>query len=187
MKTSDSIKAIVPALLNAQRQIIGAKKESENPYFKSKYADLPSVIEACKGALNDNEITVLQPINGSVVETILIHVSGEWISSETNIVCKAPNDPQAYGSAITYARRYGLQSMVLMPAEDDDGEGAMNRNEQKKMEETVARALSKISVAKTIDEIQKIESYAKTLSLSSEQFQKIHEAANSQADKLNAK
>lgn len=127
MKTSESIKTIIPALLRAQKRIEGAEKNAQNPYFKSKYADLPAVIEACKSALNENDIVALQPIQGGCVETILIHSSGEWLSSETNIVCKAQNDPQAYGSAITYARRYGLQSFVLMPAEDDDSELAMNR------------------------------------------------------------
>ncbi len=130
MKQSESIAKITPALLVAQKKITVAIKDSENPFFKSKYADLPAVIDACKSALNDSDIIALQPIQGDKVETILIHSSGEWLSSETNIVCKAQNDPQAYGSAITYARRYGLQSFMLIPAEDDDAEGAMDRKKK---------------------------------------------------------
>lgn len=121
MKTSESIAKITPAFLSAQKKITVALKKSTNPYFKSKYADLTSVMEACKKDLNANDIVVLQPINGMEVETILVHSSGEWFSSTTPIVCKAQNDPQALGSAISYARRYGLQSMVFIPADDDDG------------------------------------------------------------------
>lgn len=127
MKTSPTITKITPAFLTAQKKIEAVKKEAENPFFKSRYADLPSVITACKKQLNDNGIAVLQPVIGDFVETRLVHESGEWFSSKTRIVCAKPNDPQAYGSAVTYARRYGLQSMVFMSAEDDDGEEAMNR------------------------------------------------------------
>jgi hypothetical protein len=121
MKTSETIKIISPALLKAQKTIGAAKKGATNPFFHSTYADLGSVMEACKEHLNENGVTILQPIVNMVVETILLHESGEWISSETPIVCKEANNPQALGSAITYARRYGLQSMVFIPAEDDDG------------------------------------------------------------------
>ena len=127
MKTSKSIKTITPAFLKAQSQIEKVKKTSRNPFFKSSYADLSSVIGACKKTLNDNKIAVLQPIVNDVVETILLHESGEWFKSKTKIVVKELNNPQAYGSAITYARRYGLQSMVLLSADDDDGETAMVR------------------------------------------------------------
>lgn len=128
MRTSENITNISAALLSAQKKIEAVKKGAVNPYFKSTYADLPSVMEACKKPLNDNGVVILQPIIGDFVETRLIHAdSGEWMSSRTRIVCKTDNDPQAYGSAITYARRYGLQSMVFLSAEDDDGEGAMNR------------------------------------------------------------
>ena len=121
MNTSKSINQIVPALLSAQKVIGSAKKGASNPFFKSKYADLGSVMEACKEALNENGITILQPVSGWMLETILLHESGEWMSSETPVVCASVTDPQKMGSAITYARRYGLQSMVFIPAEDDDG------------------------------------------------------------------
>jgi hypothetical protein len=132
MKTSESIKNIAVALLASQKLMGGAKKGASNPYFKSKYADLGSVLEACKELLNEAGVAILQPHSNrdgkNFVETILLHAaSGEWISSETEVVCSKQNDPQALGSAITYARRYGLQSLLSMPAEDDDGEGAMSR------------------------------------------------------------
>ena len=128
MKTSDDIKQITGALLKAQMDMQGAKKGNTNPFFKSAYADLPTVMEVCKTPLNNNGILILQPVVNDVVETYLIHASGEWMCSETRIVCKESNNPQAYGSAITYARRYGLQSMLFIPAEDDDGEGATDHN-----------------------------------------------------------
>ena len=124
MKTSDTITKIIPALLECQKKIETVTKGAENPFFKSKYADINSLIEACKTILNNNGIIVLQPVNGDRVETNLIHTSGEWISSSTKIVSKTENNPQDQGSAITYARRYGLQSMLFMMAEDDDGEKA---------------------------------------------------------------
>lgn len=124
MKTSESIVKIATALLKAQKATGAAKKGASNPFYKSTYADLGEVMKACKEHLNENGITVLQPIMNTVVETILLHESGEWMSSETPIVCSAQNDPQKLGSAISYARRYGLQSMVFIPAEDDDGNSA---------------------------------------------------------------
>lgn len=131
MKSSESIVKITVALLKAQKSMGGAVKDSKNPYFKSNYADYGSVLEASKNPLNDNGILVLQPHTNrdgkNFVETLLVHESGEWLSSETEVVCAKQNDPQALGSAITYARRYGLQSFLSMPTADDDGEAAMFR------------------------------------------------------------
>lgn len=124
MKTSESIKEITKALLTAQKKIGAAKKSGKNPHFQSTFSNLVDIMEACKDELNANGIMVLQPVMNNVLETMLIHETGEWMSSETPIVCKAPNDPQALGSAITYARRYGLGSMLFIPAEDDDAESA---------------------------------------------------------------
>lgn len=131
MKRSESIVKIAPALLKAQKLMGGAKKDASNPYFKSKYADLGAVLEACKELLNENDVVILQPHfsdeGKKFVETIFLHSSGEWVSSDTEIVVSKENDPQAQGSAITYARRYGLQSLISMPAEDDDGNAASNK------------------------------------------------------------
>ena len=156
MKTSESITNIITALLKAQKSMGAAKKEATNPYFHSSYADLGSVMEACKSQLNENDIVILQPIMGMMVETVLLHISGEWMSSETPIEQKEEHNPQALGSAITYARRYGLQSMVFIPAEDDDGNTA---NQHKKSETpTEARIIKGSSMPATSKQIGMIAS-----------------------------
>jgi len=136
MKTSETIKAIAPALLAAQKQIGAAVKDAANPFFKSKYADLEAVIEAVKGPLNENGISFLQAVdsdNGSAhIETVLLHESGEFVSSSTPVYCKEPNNPQALGSGITYAKRYGLQAILGLPTTEDDGNAAAKPREQPK-------------------------------------------------------
>lgn len=131
LQTSNSIVKISAALNKAQRNIGSATKGSANPFFKSKYADLGSVMEACKEALNDQGISVLQPVvsdaTGDYVETMLLHESGEFLASRMKLLVAKPN-MQEFGSAVSYARRYGLQSMVFIPAEDDDGEKSMRRS-----------------------------------------------------------
>lgn len=133
MKSSETLVKLGPALVKAQRAMSIAKKDSANPFFKSKYADLNAIREAVLPALNENGISVLQittPIDGRpFVRTTLLHESGEFICSDTEILAVKANDPQALGSAISYARRYGLQAMLCVGAEDDDGESAMSRPE----------------------------------------------------------
>jgi hypothetical protein len=128
MNFSKSIIKISPALLASQKKIGAVKKGSTNPFFHSKYADLGAVMEACKDILNENDITILQPVgsdeNGVYVETVLLHSSGEFVSDKMRIAPKSETSPQDQGSAISYARRYSLQSMVFIPAEDDDAERA---------------------------------------------------------------
>ncbi len=127
MNKSESIKEIATALNKAQNEMSGAIKDSDNPFFKSSYADLGSVVKAIKQSFFDNGLSYSQfPIfrDGLVgVETILMHVSGEWMSSELLLPMKK-QDPQAAGSAITYARRYALQAVAGIPSEDDDGNSA---------------------------------------------------------------
>ena len=128
MKTSQTITKISTALLKAQSEMGTATKDAANPFFKSKYADLNAIREACMPALLANQITLLQPtisIDGrNYVETILIHESGEWLSCETEIIYSKVNDAQSQGSGITYARRYGMQSFLNVGADDDDGNKA---------------------------------------------------------------
>lgn len=132
MNKSESIAKIASALVKAQSEMGNAVKDSRNPFFKSSYADLNSVREACIPALNKHGVSVLQPtsvIEGKLyVETLLLHESGEYISGMYEVVVGKQNDPQALGAAISYSRRYGLQSMVNIGAADDDGESAVNRN-----------------------------------------------------------
>ena len=133
------MKLIATALIDAQKEMGNAIKDAKNPFFKSSYADLNSVREACMPALNRHGIAVLQPtihIDGkNFVKTLLLHESGEYIESFTEIIYNKVNDAQAQGSGISYARRYGLQSLVCIGAEDDDGNKAV---EQKKQPETLA-------------------------------------------------
>lgn len=127
MNCSATIKELALALHKAQTKIKAALKDSTNPHFRSKYADLSSVVEAVKAPLNAEGIVFLQGVsgveNGVAVETMLLHVSGEWMSSTLEIPA-SKHDAQGYGSAITYGRRYGLQAMCGVPAEDDDGNAA---------------------------------------------------------------
>lgn len=128
METSLTITKISAALLKAQSKMGAAKKDSSNPFFKSKYADLNSIREACIPILNENGITAIQPMvnkdGKNFINTILLHESGEFLSGVTEIVYKDQGNAQAQGSGITYARRYGLQSFVNIGSEDDDGNKA---------------------------------------------------------------
>jgi len=132
MEKSESISKIAPALVKAQSEMSNAVKDSKNPFFKSAYADLNSVREACIPALNANGITVLQPtiyVDGKpFVQTLLLHTSGEYIASVTEIISDKANNAQSHGSGVTYARRYGLQSMCNIGSEDDDGNAASGNN-----------------------------------------------------------
>lgn len=128
MRTSESMSAIAPALLKAQQAIRFAAKDSKNPHFKNEYASLPSVIDAVKVALNDNGIVFIQSTSPSEagflsLTTRLMHESGEWIE-DTASVPLPKNDPQGYGSAVTYARRYSLSAMLGLYQDDDDGNAA---------------------------------------------------------------
>lgn len=128
---SATIGKLAEALCKAQASMNGAVKDSANPFYKSKYADLASVWDACRGPLSSNGLAVIQTTvpsaNGKVgVETILAHQSGEWISGLLEMT-PVKADPQGVGSAITYARRYGLQAIVGIAPEDDDGNAASGK------------------------------------------------------------
>lgn len=132
MRQSESITSLAAALVKAQSEMGGAVKDSANPFFKSKYADLTSVVRAIKEPFAKHGLAYTQfPIrddNGVGVVTRLIHESGEWLEGEY-ILPMVKQDPQAAGSAITYARRYALQAMAGIPTADDDAESAMIRGE----------------------------------------------------------
>lgn len=124
---SASIAALAGALAKAQGAMEGAAKGNVNPHFKSKYADLASVWDACRDPLSKNGLAILQPVKADgakvTVTTLLVHSSGEWVE-ESLTMTAAQNTPQGVGSAITYGRRYGLASMVGIAPEDDDGNAA---------------------------------------------------------------
>ena len=134
MITSPEIGKLAEALAKAQGAIEGAKKDSANPFFKSKYADLASVWDACRKALSDNALSVIQTTEAPefpqtvIVDTRLCHSSGEWVQGR--IVMKpVKDDPQGIGSCLTYARRYALSAMVGIAPEDDDGNAATGKVE----------------------------------------------------------
>lgn len=128
MDKSDSIKELASALAKAQGQIGGAAKDSTNPFFKTKYADLSSVVDAIKLPLSENGLSYVQISHDSQssasIETVILHSSGEWLSTGTITVPVNKADAQGYGSAITYARRYSLQMAFGVAPDDDDGNGA---------------------------------------------------------------
>lgn len=133
MKHSEQINEIGAALALAQSRMKGAKKDSANPFFKSKYADLSSVAAACMDALNELGIAVVQapstsPDGAVSVETMLLHKSGQWMSE--TVTGKPKDDgPQALGSLITYLRRYSLAAFAGVAPEDDDAEAAEGRKD----------------------------------------------------------
>ena len=131
LMSSESIVKIAPALVKVQKNMGDATKDSKNPFFKSSYADLNAVREVALPALNEQGISVLQPTvsydGKNYVRTLLLHESGGWMASDTEIVQSKQNDPQAHGSGISYARRYGLQSVLNIGAVDDDAEAAVGR------------------------------------------------------------
>lgn len=185
---SENIGKLAAALSKAQGEISFALKDASNPFFKSKYADLESVWSACNEALVKYELSIIQApdFEGEqmYLSTTLTHSSGEWIQSRCPLLLKT-RDPQALGSAITYARRYALAAMVGVVQVDDDGEGAMSRNSKKEEEKSLTSS-QKEEIKKLIEEsplaakqAKKIASYLKLkdiLSITPEHFNRTKEA-----------
>jgi hypothetical protein len=134
-RRSESIGALAAALAKAQGEIRNPMKDSANPYYNSHYADLAAVADACRSALSKNGLAVMQfprtEPNAIEVETCLAHASGEWVAETLRLPAimidkqgRQRFDAQTCGSAITYARRYALASIVGVSPEDDDGNAA---------------------------------------------------------------
>lgn len=152
---SPTLNELFAALAKAQGQISNAKKDKKNPFFKSSYADLSSVWEACREPLSTNGLSVIQTVEGTkesmFLNTWLGHSSGQWIKSKLPMLLQK-FDPQSQGSAITYARRYALSAMIGICAdEDDDGEKAMAG--ARKKEEVLPIATITAKQAQELDEI----------------------------------
>lgn len=168
MNTSPTITKIAAALVQAQSEMGNATKDTINPFFKKTYADLNAIREAVLPVLNRNGICAIQPtivIDGcDFVETILLHNSGEFISSLTRIVVDKVNDAQRHGSGLSYARRYALQSIVNIGAEDDDANKAVAPQAVKDKKaiatetirnyEEIKHALDKLKILNTVDELK---------------------------------
>jgi hypothetical protein len=134
MIKSEAINELATALAKAQGEICAAKKDSENPFFKSKYADLASVWSAIKEPLSKNGLSIVQTIDCKkddlfevYVETVLLHSSGQFLTSLIPVRAK-DDSAQGMGSAITYARRYALAAIVGVYQDDDDGNAASGKD-----------------------------------------------------------
>lgn len=122
---SNKIDKLAAALSKAQSEIKGAKKNSVNPFFKSDYADLDTVIKSCFPQLTANGLSIIQGNDtcdkGSFyITTMLLHESGQWIKSKLKMPI-TKKDAQGVGATITYARRFALSAMVGIAQTDDDG------------------------------------------------------------------
>ncbi len=141
------------SLLEAQKEMGSVKKDAKNPFFKSTFATLNSVRETAIPVLNKHGIVLTQPTvmvdNKVFVKTELTHAeSSESTSSLTEVIVKNPQDAQQVGSGISYARRYGIMSLLCLAAEDDDGNGAVakavieNKSEESQSENNEQRVVT---------------------------------------------
>jgi len=156
---SASIGKLATDLAKAQGMIVGAIKDSNNPYFKSKYADIASVWDACRKALSTNNLALVQTTNASeeghiVIITTLMHTSGEWFRGYLPIK-PTKSDPQALGSAITYGRRYALAAMVGVAQIDDDGNAACVDVDHKTATRDLTGDIEKLRGSKTMDALKR--------------------------------
>lgn len=131
MNKSDSIAKLAMAMVKAQTQVGIAIKNAVNPHLKNKYADLGAVWDAIAPAMKEHGLAAVQmpapSDDGRLhLETVLLHESGEWLSNVT-VMPLAKQDPQGYGAALTYARRYALAALMGVTQDDDDGERAVAR------------------------------------------------------------
>ncbi len=159
MNKSESITNLATALAMAQMNLKGAVKDSANPFFKSKYADLSSVVEAIRPAFGQCGLSYIQRIEPSDkdevrVETILMHASGEWLSCGVLNLPVSKADAQGYGSALTYARRYSLAAACGVAPEDDDGNAASGKNAPQKRLDSLNTHLDAIAAVTTQDALK---------------------------------
>jgi len=127
MEKSESIASLSKALVKAQSEFDAVKMNATNPFYHSKYADLGSVIQTCKPVLKANGLAVSQLVNGNTnqvgITTMLIHESGEYLSSEVVVPIQGQNIAQEAGKVVSYLRRYALASVLgLYSDEDTDAE-----------------------------------------------------------------
>lgn len=128
---SESITKLAGALSKAQSKMPPVKKDANNPHFKSDYATLASILDACREHLTTNGLSVLQFPQGDSghlgVATLLMHDSGEWVQSEVYVKMSQETNPQVAGSIITYLRKYTLQAIAMVAPIEDDDDGEKGR------------------------------------------------------------
>lgn len=150
MRQSEKIGEFTKAMVAAQMSFKIAEKDGQNPHFQSNYATIESVIDSVVPALNAQGIAVIQrpaaddAYQGACLETMLIHASGEWMSSLIRIP-SGKNDAHGFGSAYTYARRYSLAAMCGIKQHDDDGNAAAEQAKAEKEQAKVDDKVSKLS------------------------------------------
>lgn len=162
------MKNIATALVKAQQAFGPALKTATNPHFRSRYADLAACVEAVMDGLNSNGIALVQQLTesdtGVIVETVFIHESGEMLNCGKLHVPAVKHDPQGYGSALTYARRYSLMAACGIAPEDDDGNAASRKVEKKSEvdESVMADHIAAIEATTTQDDLKKayVKAYA---------------------------
>lgn len=151
------MKQIASALVKAQKAFGPALKTATNPHFKSRYADLAACVEAVIGGLNENGIALIQRNSlddaGVTVETVFVHESGEMLECGKLHVPAAKHDPQGYGSALTYARRYSLMAACGIAPEDDDG-NAGSKPAPKVTDATINALLDDIAESNSHDQLK---------------------------------
>lgn len=130
IKHSDTLSKFAPAFVAAQKKVEHATKNAQNPHLKNKYANLAEVIDTVTPTFNDEGLAILQfpgwNEGRATVSTMVLHTSGEFVAGTAE--CPLPKaDPQGYGAATTYLRRYGGAAVANISQEDDDGESALNR------------------------------------------------------------
>lgn len=180
--TEGTMKQIAQALVKAQKQFGPALKSSSNPHFKSRYADLAACVEAVVDSLNDNGIALIQQTHecddGVIVETVFVHESGETYSAGKLHVPAAKQDPQGYGSALTYARRYSLMAACGIAPEDDDGNAATRPTIDP------APYIAQLGKAETIDQLKTIYAAAYKQHQGTAAMTQIEEAKNKRKTQL---
>lgn len=156
---SEFIKELATALSKFQSEIKAVKKDGENPFFKSKFATLDNIIANVSGVLGKNGLSFSQFPDGQGLTTILMHSSGEWIMANFTMIPK-DNSPQAYGSMLSYSRRYALSAILgLATEEDDDGNSASTAKAKTKPAEPVVKHSTPpkvIATTKPLTETEKI-------------------------------
>lgn len=150
MDTSQNIDALAEAMAKAQGEIKNAVKDGANPFYGSKYPTLESVREACVGPLSKNGIAVFQSpsTDGAKVsvDTLFVHTSGQWVKGTMTAQAK-DDSPQAIGSAVSYLRRYALQSFAGVAPDDDDGQAAQPANGDKRVAPVVTKPAPAVTEA----------------------------------------
>jgi hypothetical protein len=177
-RQSSELDKIAEALSLAQGEFKNPRKDKTNTFRKSNYADLPAFLDACRPVLSKFGLSIVQrtlPTKPEILnlETVLLHTSGQWISGELTLAL-AKTDAQSVGSAMTYARRYSLQALLLLAGEgdDNDGEGADGR------ETTAKPTTGGVSLNATVpmaesDQIEKIKTLARSLGWTPEKLREV--------------